>query len=108
MGGRYIEIYESDDKEFVAAQNSQSPDAKNSYYLNPAMMEQVDAATGIVHLKNLPLAATEDDIRALFAGFQLNKPNCIKRSIRNGKPSGEAFVLFESEEEAQNSLERNG
>lgn len=107
MGDRYIEIYEASESDFESALNSQSPDAKNSYYFNPAMMEQLSETTGVLKVEQLPLAATDEDIRILFAGFNLHDQNSIKRSIRNGKPSGEAFVLFTTQDDALMALAQN-
>lgn len=103
LGSRYIEIQEAFEDEWNAAYNSQFPD-KREYYFSSAIMETIDKTVGILKLKGLQLSATEDDIRGYFAGFSLFGDNSIRRSIRNGKPSGEAFILFENQHEAERAL----
>jgi RNA recognition motif-containing protein len=66
----------------------------------------VNETTGIVKLRGLPYATTEDDVRTFFAGLKVRKDG-VKRAIQAGKPSGDAFVLFESKDEALRALKLN-
>lgn len=103
---RYIEVYESSEEDFKRASDSQNPEKREYYFSSADLGSEIDKDTGIIKIRGLPLSATEEDIRNFFAGFQI-KPDGIKRSIINGRPSGEAFVLFQSVPEAQKSLTLN-
>lgn len=103
---RYIEVYESSEEDFKRAFDSQYPDKREYYFSANDLQSEVDKDTGIVKIRGLPLSATEEDIRNFFAGFQI-KSDGIKRSIINGRPSGEAFVLFDSVGESQKALTLN-
>lgn len=105
LGQRYIEVYEATEDDWTRSYNSQFPD-KREYYINSSDLQTVDANSGIVKIKGLPLASTEEDVRGFFSGFTISQ-NGIKRSIRNGKPSGEAFVLFDTKEEAIQAIALN-
>ena len=96
---RFVEIIDSTDQDYLRAYNSQFPEKRED---RKSELER----GGILKLTGVPLIFIEADIKAMFSGFQL-KAEGIKRSIISGKPSGEAFVLLETEEEAQRALKLN-
>lgn len=103
---RYIEVYESTEEDFKRASDSQYPDKREYYFSANDLDSEIDKDAGIVKIRGLPLSATEEDIRNFFTGHPI-KADGIKRSIINGRPSGEAFVLFDSVALAQNALKLN-
>lgn len=103
LDDRLIEVFESHEEEFKTASDSQIPDYR---VMSRDGVSEIEKDTGIIKVRGLPLAATEEDIRLFLTGFQL-KSDGIRRSIVNGKPSGEAFVLFDSLSEAQRALGLN-
>lgn len=103
---RYVEVYESSEEDFKRANDSQFPEKREGYFSISDLNSDVDKETGITKIRGLPLSATEEDIRNFFCGFQI-RTDGIKRSIINGRPSGEAYVLFENLAEAQRALSLN-
>lgn len=106
MGNRYIEIYESTSDDFMKAFNSQFPDKRDVYFNASDLDIALPKDTGILKMKGLPLSATEEDIKLFFQPNQISE-NGVKRSIISGKPSGEAFVLFPTQELAQQAILMN-
>lgn len=95
--GRFVEILDSNEQDWKRAYNSQFPNNETSVNKNDG--NQMCIERGILRVNNLPYTFIETDISGIFSGFKL-KQDGIKRSIISGKPSGEAFVLFETKEEA--------
>lgn len=56
----------------------------------------------LLRLRGLPFTATVDDIRAFFDGYTLAGVHMCQRG---GKPNGEAYVQFETEDEARQARE---
>jgi RNA recognition motif-containing protein len=54
-----------------------------------------------LRLRGLPYQADERDVRAFFQGFDLVKTVVVRK---NGKPTGEGYVFFNSEAEASAAL----
>eukprot|EP01017_Pseudomicrothorax_dubius_P006211 TRINITY_DN11735_c0_g1_i1.p1 TRINITY_DN11735_c0_g1~~TRINITY_DN11735_c0_g1_i1.p1 ORF type:complete len:556 (-),score=144.87 TRINITY_DN11735_c0_g1_i1:181-1848(-) len=104
---RYVEVFETTENEFNKARASQFADQRE---VHPDTRMTIDALLrfnpGILKLRGLPYTATENDILNFFKGFQIMQDG-IKRPIIGGKPSGEAFVLFATKEEAQRALTLN-
>lgn len=96
---RFVEILDSTKEDWNRAYNSQFPENKDNSESGEVQNTIIIERGGILKLSNLPLNFIETDISAMFCGFKL-KPDGIKRSIISGKPSGEAFVLFEGVEDA--------
>ena len=103
LDDRLIEVFESQEEEFKTAYHSQFPDSRVP--MRDGSFE-IEKEVGIIKIAGLPLSATEEDIRIFLSGFAV-KSDGIRRSIVNGKPSGEAFVLFDSMSEAQRAQTLN-
>jgi len=97
---RFVEVLDSTKEDWNRAYNSQFPENKDNSESGQVQNTIIIERGGILKLSNLPLNFIETDISAMFCGFKL-KPDGIKRSIISGKPSGEAFVLFEGVEDAK-------
>lgn len=106
IGSRYIEIYSSTNEDFVKAYNSQFPEKRDVYFNASDLDIQCPKDSGILKLKGLPLSATEEDIKLFFQPINVME-NGVKRSIISGKPSGEAFVLFEDKNTANQAMVMN-
>ena len=100
FNGRFVEVLDSTKEDWSRAHRSQFPESREEGKAREMVIER----GGILKLVGLPLTFIEADISAMFSGFTL-KPDGIKRSIISGKPSGEAFVLLDTEEDAQRALE---
>lgn len=63
----------------------------------------------IVKLRGLPWSATNDDILKFFKNCKVldGKQGVHMTSSREGRPSGEAFVEFESEEDLNCALHKD-
>ncbi|KAF8793884.1 heterogeneous nuclear ribonucleoprotein H2-like [Argiope bruennichi] len=63
----------------------------------------------VLRVRGLPWSASKDDIVKFFDGCKLkNGPNGIHLTMsREGRPSGEAYVEFETPEDADKGLEKN-
>ncbi|QDZ20594.1 splicing ribonucleoprotein [Chloropicon primus] len=56
-----------------------------------------------LRMRGLPYQADEKDVEAFFEGFKLAKTVVVRK---NGKPTGEGYVYFHSEQEASAALQR--
>lgn len=63
----------------------------------------------IVKLRGLPWSATVDDILKFFIDCNIRngKAGVHMTSSKEGRPSGEAFVEFEDEEEVERACQRD-
>jgi len=85
MGQRYVEVF---------------PSSADEMALRTAPL----TATNWVRMRGLPFSATKGDILAFFAGFNLTEAGIFMVSGADGRASGEAFVQFGDEFEAQRAL----
>jgi heterogeneous nuclear ribonucleoprotein F/H len=89
MGRRYVEVYAAGESEFEDAKEAAKTDG--------------DFA-GVVHMKGLPFTATADDIKTFFSKPDLSPDNIHIPFARNGRPNGDAYVVFDTEEEADEAM----
>uniref|UniRef100_A0A8R1I4I5 RRM domain-containing protein n=1 Tax=Caenorhabditis japonica TaxID=281687 RepID=A0A8R1I4I5_CAEJA len=90
---RYIEVYKASLDEFLHVATGSSTEA----------MEFVSANAVIVRMRGLPYDCTDVQIRNFFEPLKLtDKILFITRT--DGRPTGDAFVQFETEEDAQQGL----
>lgn len=93
---RYIEVYKAGLEEFMHVATGSSTEA----------MEFVSANAVIVRMRGLPYDCTDTQIRAFFEPLKLtDKILFITRT--DGRPTGDAFVQFETEDDAQKGLSRH-
>lgn len=57
-----------------------------------------------VRMRGLPFRATISDIQFFFADFHIAESNVTLGFDKMGRPSGEAWVTFDTEEEARNAV----
>ncbi|XP_029915035.1 G-rich sequence factor 1 [Myripristis murdjan] len=92
LGPRYVEVYEitNSDAEAILKKSIQVP-----------------AAGGVVRLRGLPFSCTEADIVHFFQGLDIVEDGVTIVLDRRGRNSGEAYVRFSSQEEADKALQRD-
>jgi len=107
LGNRYIEVFETNESEYARAKASQMPEkrqnVKNPNYIEDNLLQE---GRGILRLRGLPYSSTENDVRDFFRNLKIVKDG-VKRPIIGGKPSGEAYVVFENKDEAHKGLALN-
>ena len=105
MGTRYVEVFLSSEGEMAQANVSPPVSVTSSPW-------QADAGTGaggVVRLRGLPFNATPELILQFFSGYEVPKgPMGVHLILGpNGRPNGEAFVEFVSEDVADASLAKD-
>lgn len=64
--------------------------------------------TGILRMRGLPFNATDGDVLQFFEDYKLLKDSSVVFTFRNdGRPSGEAYVKFESAEDSKRAMSLN-
>ncbi|PIC43386.1 hypothetical protein B9Z55_004149 [Caenorhabditis nigoni] len=90
---RYIEVYKAGFDEFMHVATGSSAEA----------MDFVSANAVIVRMRGLPYDCTDTQIRAFFEPLKLTE-KILFITRTDGRPTGDAFVQFETEEDAQQGL----
>lgn len=96
LGRRYIEVFRSSVADVTRALDEASSrgQADGDY-------------RGVVRMRGLPWSANEEDIRSFFQGLSIEKEGVHVTLNRDGRPSGEAYVVFENEDDAKSALKRD-
>jgi len=95
VGKRYIEVFASSAAEKQAACER-----------NRATMKEDAAFRGVLRLRGLPYSATADEVLQFFGSpveLQSSNVHLLKRS--DGRPSGDAYVVFDTEDAATQGLQ---
>uniref|UniRef100_A0A8C7SK23 Epithelial splicing regulatory protein 1 n=1 Tax=Oncorhynchus mykiss TaxID=8022 RepID=A0A8C7SK23_ONCMY len=107
MGNRYIEVYKATGEDFLKIAGGTSSEVA----LFLSREDQV-----IVRMRGLPFTATPDQVLAFFSQGEGPKEACPVSGDKDGilfvrfpdgRPTGDAFVLFASEEHAQCALRKH-
>uniref|UniRef100_A0A3Q2QRH0 Epithelial splicing regulatory protein 1 n=1 Tax=Fundulus heteroclitus TaxID=8078 RepID=A0A3Q2QRH0_FUNHE len=107
MGNRYIEVYKATGEDFLKIAGGTS----NEVAMFLSREDQI-----IVRMRGLPFNATHDDVLRFFSPEDGSKETCAvsgeKEGILfvrypDGRPTGDAFVLFACEEHAQCALRKH-
>eukprot|EP00850_Spirogloea_muscicola_P020959 SM000232S07929 [mRNA] locus=s232:68983:72248:- [translate_table: standard] len=61
--------------------------------------------TGVIRMRGMPYSCTAADITAFFTGMQIAQDGCFLCTHGDGRPTGEAFVEFVSEETATRAMQ---
>ncbi|GIL84599.1 hypothetical protein Vretimale_14466 [Volvox reticuliferus] len=61
----------------------------------------------VVKMKGLPFKGGKEDIIKFFAGFTLRPDHVFLRKHPDGRPNGEAFVVFEDSDEARRATQKD-
>ncbi|XP_056134635.1 epithelial splicing regulatory protein 2 [Lampris incognitus] len=101
MGSRYIEVYKATGEEFLKIAGGTSNEV--AQFLSKE--NQV-----IIRMRGLPFTASSQDVRA-FLGSESpitdGAEGLLFVKYPDGRPTGDAFVLFSCEEYAQNALKKH-
>nr|XP_009939267.1 PREDICTED: epithelial splicing regulatory protein 2 [Opisthocomus hoazin] len=101
MGSRYIEVYKATGEEFLKIAGGTSNEV--AQFLSKE--NQV-----IIRMRGLPFTATQEDVLG-FLGPECpvtgGKGGLLFCKYPDGRPTGDAFVLFSCEEYAQNALKKH-
>ncbi|KAB1258139.1 Epithelial splicing regulatory protein 1 [Camelus dromedarius] len=101
MGTRYIEVYKATGEDFLKIAGGTSNEV--AQFLSKE--NQV-----IVRMRGLPFTATADEVVAFFGQhcpITGGKEGILFVTYPDGRPTGDAFVLFACEEYAQNALRKH-
>ncbi len=111
LNSRYIEVFESNLKEFGIAmqRRNQLTTKRESVAKTMAIWGSEDPSyRGVVRMRGLPFQVTMDDIENLFAGIPLEREGItICTHPGNVRNNGEGFVEFASEGHAAQAVQRN-
>ena len=55
-------------------------------------------------MRGLPFSATKADIKTFFEGYNVSESGIFMVTGKGGRPSGEAFIQFNDEFEAQRGM----
>jgi len=110
IGSRYVEILQSNESEYtVSMQASGTPQAPG-YTPGPKNPpgEQV-ASDVLIRVRGLPFSVAIPEVAQVFADYGVDDKSVslglTTAGFRAGSPSGEAFVRFQSVEDAQRALQ---
>uniref|UniRef100_A0A3B5MS31 Epithelial splicing regulatory protein 1 n=1 Tax=Xiphophorus couchianus TaxID=32473 RepID=A0A3B5MS31_9TELE len=107
MGNRYIEVYKATGEDFLKIAGGTS----NEVAMFLSREDQI-----IVRMRGLPFNATHDDVLRFFSPEDGSKETCpisggkdgiLFVRYPDGRPTGDAFVLFACEEHAQCALRKH-
>jgi len=88
MSWRYIEVYQSTEEEREKAKSRSKPAGQ---WAGP-----VSQSSYVVRLRGLPFSASDEQIRAFFSDLEIVGVHILMDHL--GRPSGEGFVEFPTEE----------
>uniref|UniRef100_A0A7S4B3A2 RRM domain-containing protein n=1 Tax=Chrysotila carterae TaxID=13221 RepID=A0A7S4B3A2_CHRCT len=111
MGQRYVEVFVSSEEE--AAMGTSAPMQHMQHMpaavAGPTQIWPTGAMQGIVRVRGLPFNSTPEALLGLFSGYPI--PNGVHGVHlvlgANGRPNGEAYVEFGSEEVADAALAKD-
>jgi len=100
MGNRYLEVFEARYSE-MSWMLEKNVDKDNSAATNASFNPTSDS---IVRLRGLPFEAGGPEVRKFFDGCEVSEGGILICKDGFGRPSGEAFCQFETEEAAEEAL----
>ncbi|KAM8938823.1 G-rich sequence factor 1 [Pelodytes ibericus] len=108
MGQRYVEVFEMNQKEAESLLNRMhaalSPTRPSPLSQTIQSSVNSSASDGIVRLRGLPYSCSEPDILNFFSGLDIADEGITFVLDQRGRKSGEAFVQFLSQEQADQAL----
>eukprot|EP00128_Syssomonas_multiformis_P014980 Colp12_sorted_trinity150504_noHs@3152 len=107
MGSRYIQVIRMSRIDMMAAiGNEYAP--MGAYGAAPSGYTASTGSGVTVRARGLPFTSTVYDVVQFFDGFNVTADSVSISTNQSGRPSGEAFIVFSSPEEAQRAIrERN-
>jgi len=104
MGSRYLEVFEARYSEMEWMLNKNSNNKKTSYSCSNFNPE----TDNIVRLRGLPFEAGPAEIIQFFEGLvEIAEEGVLVCKDYNGRPSGEAFVELQSEDDIEKAVEKH-
>ncbi|GIL66017.1 hypothetical protein Vafri_19640 [Volvox africanus] len=104
FGDRYVRVYPTLDSDIPDMQAAVAQAQLQEQAQGSGSHGHGAHSDSVVKIKSLPFDATQLDIIQFFESFKL-KPNGVQLVVRSdNKPTGEAFVDFETPEEAARSI----
>ncbi|XP_061368617.1 uncharacterized protein LOC133311575 isoform X2 [Gastrolobium bilobum] len=114
MGRRYVEVFRSKRQDYYKAIANEVSDARaepprrsasraKSYDEGKESVEH----TGVLRLRGLPFSASKNDIMEFFKDYVLSEDSIHVIMNSEGRPSGEAYVEFESAEDSKAAMEKD-
>ncbi|KAJ7959754.1 Heterogeneous nuclear ribonucleoprotein F [Quillaja saponaria] len=115
MGRRYVEVFRSKRQEYYKAIANEVSDARGggsprrSISRAKSYDEGKDSAehTGVLRLRGLPFSAGKDEIIDFFKDFVLSEDSIHITMNLEGRPTGEAYVEFESAEDSKAAMAKD-
>jgi RNA recognition motif-containing protein len=99
MGTRYIECFRSSRPEMQAALGAASDSA--------ARLPDYDEKGVCIRMRGLPYSAKVENIQQFFDGLAIKDGGIHLMTGGDGRPSGEAYVQFETPEDNSKAMEKN-
>lgn len=85
-----------------------SSTSSSGHFATPSpMLDKLPEDGSVVKLRGLPFRASLEDVLRFFLGFELTTSSIYFKRHPDGRPSGEAFVVFDSPEEAQRACQKD-
>jgi hypothetical protein len=67
-----------------------------------------DFEGGVLRLRGMPFSVTHTDVQKFFEAYKLRSPGVFLLSGQDGRVTGDAFVVFDSEEQATEAMVKVG
>ncbi|CAH8646094.1 Epithelial splicing regulatory protein 1 [Schistosoma haematobium] len=105
VGKRYIEVYAATGSDFISIAGGESQEAMNF------LGKLTTPNQTLIRMRGLPYTTTPEQIISFFANIncsiQFNSDGILFVNKRDGRATGDAFVIFETKIIAEKALENN-
>ncbi|CAI2733687.1 unnamed protein product [Schistosoma spindalis] len=105
VGKRYIEVYAATGSDFISIAGGESQEAMNF------LGKLTTPNQTLIRMRGLPYTTTPEQIISFFANIncsvQFNADGILFVNKRDGRATGDAFVIFETKIIAEKALENN-
>lgn len=114
IGRRYVEVFRSRKDEYYKAITNEIMDSRGgsprravprarSFDEGKDSMEH----TGLLRLRGLPFSASKEDIMDFFKEFELSEERIHITATSDSRPTGEAYVEFDSPEDSKSAMSKD-
>lgn len=114
IGRRYVEVFRSRKDEYYKAITNEIMDSRGgsprravprarSFDEGKDSMEH----TGLLRLRGLPFSASKEDIMNFFKEFELSEEKIHITATSDSRPTGEAYVEFDSPEDSKSAMSKD-
>ncbi|CAH8593755.1 unnamed protein product [Schistosoma turkestanicum] len=105
VGKRYIEVYAATGSDFISIAGGETQEAINF------LAQLTTPSQTLIRMRGLPYTTTPEQIISFFANIncsvQFNADGILFVNKRDGRATGDAFVIFETKTIAEKALENN-